>query len=181
MDRPTRGSAVGPALVVLAALGLCPAVFGQVVEGSAAPPLDPDLGLRPAVAPAGGDQPPPALRLAPPSLALAPPPPEAGEDRLWLRIVFPAEEKDLPAGHDVLLQLLIDGLDDPAGQRLRIRAYAGGADGAAARRLSLERALAIRSRLLAMGVDDRWIEVRALGGLGDTRPADRADIVMVGP
>jgi outer membrane protein OmpA-like peptidoglycan-associated protein len=69
--------------------------------------------------------------------------------------------------------------------RLQLMAYAGGEDMSAskARRLSLDRALAVRSYLMANGIDGTRMDVRALGNsildsaLG--APTDRVDIAMI--
>lgn len=121
---------------------------------------------------------PPGLRLIPPDLAAAAPP-ESGI--IWVRIVFDSGQENLAPVYDVLLQRLTNELDTRRGQRLRLRAYAGGADAAAARRTALARAMAVRRRLIAMGVDGQWIELRALGTLGAALPPDRVDVVVLPP
>lgn len=65
--------------------------------------------------------------------------------------------------------------------RLQVRAYAGatGDDKGSARRSSLKRALAVRSRLIEGGIRSTRIDVRALGVAGDDGPADRVDIYSV--
>lgn len=67
--------------------------------------------------------------------------------------------------------------------RVEILAYADlpGEGGRAARRLSLSRALAMRSRLIEEGVPDTRIDIRALGGETDRLPKDRLDLVVVQP
>lgn len=68
------------------------------------------------------------------------------------------------------------------GGRVTLKAYAGAAgdDGTNARRLSLKRALAVREILLSEGIAAERLNVRALGGVRDTGPLDRVDIVRVG-
>lgn len=69
--------------------------------------------------------------------------------------------------------------------RLQLLAYAGGEDISAskARRLSLARALAVRSFLMANGIDGARMDVRALGdriaGSPGGSPVDRVDIAMI--
>lgn len=74
--------------------------------------------------------------------------------------------------------------------RLQLIAYASGENMSAskARRLSLARALAVRSYLMARGIDGARMDVRALGdtalrsqGLGSPggAPADRVDVTMI--
>ena len=62
--------------------------------------------------------------------------------------------------------------DDNA--RLQLLAYAAGAENESskARRLSLSRALAVRSYLIAEGVRSTRIDVRALGNKTEAEPAD---------
>ncbi len=119
------------------------------------------------------------LRESPPPDGAAPPNPP-GDDR-WLRIVFAGEQENLAPVYDVLLQRLANGLDFARGQRLRLRAFSGADDPVAARRVALARAIAVRARLMTMGVDGQWIEVRALGSLAALPPRDRVDVIVTGP
>ncbi len=65
--------------------------------------------------------------------------------------------------------------------RVQVKAYAGQAGDLAgsARRLSLKRALAVRSHLIENGVRSTRIDVRALGVAHDGGPADRVDVEVV--
>lgn len=67
------------------------------------------------------------------------------------------------------------------GLRLQIVAYAVGEDDNAsqARRLSLSRALAVRSYLIDQGIRSTRMDVRALGNKFDSGPGDRVDLVIV--
>ena len=64
--------------------------------------------------------------------------------------------------------------------RVQLLAYGGnrGDKGSDARRLSLKRALAIRQVLIDDGVSADRIDVRAMGGVDDTGPADRVDVFV---
>ena len=66
-------------------------------------------------------------------------------------------------------------------ERLQIRAYARDADGrrSASRRLSLSRALAVRSYLIEKGIDSRRIDVRALGIPEDDSFPERVDLSFI--
>lgn len=67
--------------------------------------------------------------------------------------------------------------------RIQLKAYAGatGSDGGSgARRLSLSRALAVRTFLIERGVRSTRIDVRALGAAGDSGAPDRVDVVVLG-
>ncbi|MFO1248641.1 MAG: OmpA family protein [Alphaproteobacteria bacterium] len=64
--------------------------------------------------------------------------------------------------------------------RVELQAFGGakGDKGSDARRLSLKRALAIRQVLIDDGVSPDRIDVRAMGGVDDTGPADRVDVFV---
>ncbi|MEI7791226.1 MAG: OmpA family protein, partial [Alphaproteobacteria bacterium] len=64
--------------------------------------------------------------------------------------------------------------------RVELQAFGGvkGDKGSEARRLSLKRALAIRQVLIEDGVSPDRIDVRAMGGVDDTGPADRVDVFV---
>ena len=66
------------------------------------------------------------------------------------------------------------------GARVELQAFGGakGDKGSEARRLSLKRALAIRQVLIEDGVSPDRIDVRAMGGVDDTGPADRVDVFV---
>ncbi len=65
--------------------------------------------------------------------------------------------------------------------RLQLKAYAGGTGEtfSAARRLSLSRALAVRSFLIEQGIRSTRLDVRALGRAVDNEPPERVDIVLL--
>jgi outer membrane protein OmpA-like peptidoglycan-associated protein len=65
--------------------------------------------------------------------------------------------------------------------RVQLLAYASGTSETAsqARRLSLSRALAVRSFLISQGVRSTRMDVRALGNKAESGPADRVDAVLV--
>ena len=65
--------------------------------------------------------------------------------------------------------------------RLQLKAYAGGTGEtlSSARRLSLSRALAVRSFLIEQGIRSTRIDVRALGRAEDSGPPERVDIVLL--
>jgi outer membrane protein OmpA-like peptidoglycan-associated protein len=69
--------------------------------------------------------------------------------------------------------------NDPA-LRIELLAYAGQSREpvSQARRLSLSRALAARSKLIEQGVRSTRIDVRALGNKSAGGPADRIDIIV---
>jgi outer membrane protein OmpA-like peptidoglycan-associated protein len=95
-----------------------------------------------------------------------------------LQIAFAAGESKLPTTARDGLKTLADRLKAEEGLRLQLLAYAGGGDlsASAARRLSLSRALAVRSFLIENGVRSTRIDVRALGDKTTEQPINRVDI-----
>ena len=67
--------------------------------------------------------------------------------------------------------------------RLQLKAFAStnGDNISRARRLSLSRALAVRSFLIEQGLRSTRIDVRALGIARDGGAADRVDVVLLSP
>jgi outer membrane protein OmpA-like peptidoglycan-associated protein len=96
---------------------------------------------------------------------------------------FAKGQSDIPTdGRDVLTGIAARLAANP-GMRLQLVAYASGGSGddpIEARRLSLTRAVALRTYLIGQGVPSVRMDVRALGsrGAGDG-PADRVDLVVV--
>ena len=64
-------------------------------------------------------------------------------------------------------------------QRFQLTAYSSDKNPSKARRLSLMRAISIRSFLIKMGVDGNKITVRALGNNMDAELSNRVDIVLL--
>lgn len=94
------------------------------------------------------------------------------------RIVFTGEDTRLPEGAASMLDPLASEASGNDNIRIQLRAFAGGEDISAskARRLSLSRALAVRSYLIEQGVRSTRIDVRALGDKSDESPINRVDI-----
>jgi outer membrane protein OmpA-like peptidoglycan-associated protein len=126
----------------------------------------------------------------PPTAVIAPPPPPpvsgtaataAKPTSGGLQLTFSATETDLsPASVEAIKQ--VAGSEAAGTATYNVLAYAAGSpnDPSAARRLSLSRALAVRSALMADGVPSSRIYVRALGSQADDGPADRVDINRLG-
>lgn len=108
-----------------------------------------------------------------PSVASLPP---ASQNSL--RISFKSGKSKLPASSQTNLKELADHLRARADNRVQLLAYAGGENLSAskARRLSLSRALAVRSYLIGQGVRSTRIDVRALGNKTTEEPFDRVDV-----
>ena len=95
---------------------------------------------------------------------------------------FAGEDTALDADGKNELSGLAQAMSDDESIRAQVIAFASG-DGLSAskaRRLSLSRALAIRSYLIENGVDSRRIDVRALGDKATDEPKNRVDVKVVG-
>jgi len=172
-----------------------PAAPAATPEKPAAPEATPTAAAPPAAPPS------PVPTTAPPSPATvtvmntppSPPPPSpvkptpaaapataaAGEPT---RIIFAGSATDLPDDAKAGLDALARRLADDGHLRLQLAAYAGGSSDQAnqARRISLQRALAVRGYLMERGVANTRMDVRALGNRSEgSDPPDRVDIVML--
>jgi outer membrane protein OmpA-like peptidoglycan-associated protein len=130
----------------------------------AAPEPAPEPVAEPAPAPEE------AVASLPPADAVAP-----GQ----VRITFPEGSTEIPANAIPDLDALAASLLADEASRIQLLAYASGAEDAAsrARRISLSRALAVRSYLIGKGVRSTRMDVRALGNTVPGDPADRVDII----
>ena len=95
-----------------------------------------------------------------------------------LRVSFDQDQTKLPINSKKPLISLAESLKGTTNQRLQIMAYAGGPSlsSSLARRMSLSRALAIRSFLIENGVRSTRIDVRALGNKTTEEPLNRVDL-----
>jgi outer membrane protein OmpA-like peptidoglycan-associated protein len=94
--------------------------------------------------------------------------------------MFDAESSQLPSAIKPALDTLAGRLAADPDMRVQLRAYAAGdaETPSQARRLSLYRALAVRSYLIEQGVRSTRMDVRALGNRYEQEPADRVDVVL---
>ncbi len=148
------------------------------VPAPAAPPPPPRVAAAPpAPAPAAAPPPPPQQTAARPPPAALPPAAPAGSGP---RLVFGAGSSELPAGADSTLKDMAQRLNADDSLRLQVVAYADGTPEQAsqARRLSLSRALTVRSYLISQGVRSTRIDVRALGSRATDGPPDRVDLLI---
>jgi outer membrane protein OmpA-like peptidoglycan-associated protein len=150
----------------------------------AAPPPSLPAAPPPTIALAPVPQPPPADHAAPP-----PPPPisdtstsAANAAGAGLQVTFGREETDLSPSSAAAIQNLVRTAPQGNNISINVVAYAAGTpeDPSTARRLSLSRALAVRSALIADGVSSARIYVRALGAQAGDGPADRVDLSLLG-
>lgn len=119
-----------------------------------------------------------------------PPPPKAptAEPNLVaqgapVRLLFDDGQSAFTDSMAPTLSSLIKDLKSDSKRRVQLLAYAAPPNGNAskARRLSLSRALSVRSYLMAQGIGSTRMDVRALGGRGKGGPANRVDIMVVVP
>ena len=95
-----------------------------------------------------------------------------------MQIAFPAGDSRVPGAAQAGLKDLAERMKANESLRLQIVAYATGDDltASTARRLSLSRALAVRTLLIEYGVRSTRIDVRALGDKVTDQPANRVDL-----
>jgi outer membrane protein OmpA-like peptidoglycan-associated protein len=97
-----------------------------------------------------------------------------------ITIIFEDSEKEIKAGEKDKLSAFANNLLSGKDMRLQLKSYASDINesSSGARRLSLARALAVRSFLIEAGVNSTKIDVRALGAKNEDGPADRVDLVV---
>lgn len=128
--------------------------------------------------------PPPIVNATPPKPPVTP---DGGGDAEalgdGLRVKFAANRSDISPETEATLRRFAAGVPDAEGVALDLRAYAAGVpdDASVARRLSLSRALAVRTALLADGLPSTRIFVRALGSNTGDGPVDRVDVIVTKP
>lgn len=132
------------------------------------------------MAAAAAPAPPPPAPFPAAQVATLPPAGQAVDGRVG-QIDFAAGATEMPPVARTTLDKTIAELKRDEASRLQIVAYATGGDeaGSQARRLSLSRALAVRSYLIDQGVRSTRMDVRALGNRSPDGPADRVDMVLV--
>jgi len=110
------------------------------------------------------------------------PPPADMPSGTEFRVVYPDDMAQTLSPADTrLLNGIAARLRQDENARLEIRGYASGTPetNRESRRLSLERALAVRSYLIDQGVRRTRIDVRALGPTAPQAPTDRVDLLLV--
>jgi outer membrane protein OmpA-like peptidoglycan-associated protein len=175
-----------------------PAAAKPANTGTASKPVTP-------VAPNVAEAPPPNANLPPPiavptrpASPVSPPPVAAdaptrteplksATGNMGIRVVFGAGRSDINPATETAIRTLVHGDQTqppaPQGASFTITCFAAGTpeDPSSPRRLSLSRALAVRSVLISQGVPSVRIYVRAFGpaspGFADG-PPDRADVVV---
>jgi len=189
--QPERKMATPPPAIAVSSEPL-PATAPKVASAAPAPaptpapqPLTPTVAPPPAPAPApapapvASNAPAPAEKPAATKQAmLTPPAPAANADGgANLSIPFAVDGAELGDDAKRALLAVAKRTDADASTQLLILAYSSGDDASKARRLSLSRALAVRSFLKDQGVPSARIEVRALGNKVPEGSPDRVDLV----
>lgn len=138
---------------------------------------------------------PPAADLQPvpppPMASTAPPPPPPVSDtattraepiQAGIQVLFDATTTDLSPASLAAIKAFAATAPAADSVSFNVLAYAAGKtdDPSVARRLSLSRALAVRSALVAEGVASTRIYVRALGSQTAGGPPDRVDLSLLG-
>jgi outer membrane protein OmpA-like peptidoglycan-associated protein len=141
-----------------------------------APP--PGVSLPPIVVqpPAGKPEPPPVPPIAADAGGGAAPIKDG------LRVLFATSRADLTESTQAAIKTYLNSVPRTESTSFDVTAYAAGGpeDPSTPRRLSLSRALAIRSVMLADGVASVRIYLRALGAAHADGPEDRVDVVALG-
>ena len=154
-----------------------------------APAAAPAKPARQTVATAASPPPPAAIPPVPANAPPAPPPlaspsaaPAAPARPITASIAFPPDKSSLPpsATHDLTVLGKQAAASPTATVNVLAYAPADPHDPSAARRLSLDRALAIRSVLVAAGVPSGRIYLRALGSSAPAGAVNEAQISMLG-
>lgn len=177
-----------------------------IQQRASAPPLPVSPPAAPSFKPGAPTRvapPPPAPTLAPPPAPPAPlaarptPKPAAQPTQTAALTSAPATGGKLAAGQQFRLMFgagaaavenaaggqldnIAKSLKADESLRLQLLAYSGGGaqTPSQARRMSLSRALAVRSRLIKEGVRSTRIDVRALGNKSEGGPPDRVDVIV---
>ncbi len=177
----------------------------KTAEKPAAAPQTATASPPPTASPTTSTPPPATLPTAPPdTIALvpvppppaatqpaAPPPPPPISDNsasaatttgAGLRVTFGAGQSDLSPASAAAIKTIVQSASAGDGASFNVLAYAAGTpeDPSTARRLSLARALAVRSALMADGIASSRIYVRALGATGGDEAPDRVDLAVMG-
>ena len=173
-------SSPAPAPANSGPMSLAPATLAPKVTPAPAPVPAPTPAPAPAPAPsAAPSQGPGPVALTAQQPSAPENAPAAGTQESLSTIVFDKDSARLPDGARDTLAHLASRMTEDATLEVQLLAYAAGDEENAskARRLSLSRALAVRSFLIDQGVRSTRIEVRALGNNVPDGSPDRVDII----
>ncbi|WNJ99001.1 OmpA family protein [Thalassospiraceae bacterium LMO-JJ14] len=156
----------------------------KTVTASAPPPPPPPVST-------GAPPPPPmpseAAAIAPPAPPAASKPAEQASTSTAtpadgpVKVVFNNDDTKLSADGQSALESVLEKLSAEEKSRVQLMAYAAGDDltSSKARRISLSRALSVRSYLIEKGVRSTRIDVRALGDKSEGEPKNRVDVNVI--
>ncbi len=125
---------------------------------------------------------------AAPAVSAAPAPTEQAStstatpaDDGTVKVIFNGGDTKLSADGQAAVDKVLSEIEKSDGVRVQLMAYAVGDDLTAsqARRISLSRALSVRSYLIEKGVRSSRIDVRALGDKGEGEPKNRVDVNLI--
>ncbi len=187
--KPVAKAKPAPAPEAPPAAAAAPAPTPQAKTPPAAPQAPRPAATLPAT-------PPPGVSLAPivvePPAAKPEPPPtppiaaDAGGGVQpiadGLRVLFATSRTDMTESTETAIKVYLGSVPHTESTSFNVTAYAAGGpeDPSTPRRLSLSRALAIRSVMIADGVASARIYLRALGAAHGDGPVDRVDVVALG-
>jgi len=173
---PAALAAPAPPKLIAPAAPPAPAPPAAVI-GVAPPPVPVIPPVAPPDAPMAPVPPPPISAKAATTVDALP-----QKDGKGVRLDFATGESDLTQGTADAVKALVDAAPKDDATTFNVLAYATGIpeDPSTARRLSLSRALSVRSALMAYGVPTTHIYVRALGAQAGDGPADRVDVMVMG-
>jgi outer membrane protein OmpA-like peptidoglycan-associated protein len=115
------------------------------------------------------------------SLPSGTPPAVIGDNGNKVTVNFAEGVTDMPAGAENFLADIVKRMKSDSTLRLQLKGYAGSNSGppSQARRVSLFRALSVRTYLMKQGVRSTRVDVRALGAKNDGEGrSDRVDVVF---
>lgn len=150
------------------------------------PPAAPQPAAPQPATPQATTQPAPQATPRPAEQRVAALPPQGGASSQpapsgVTRLSFGFNQAELDQAARAQMQAVTKRLQDNESLRVQLLAYAGGegVSSSQARRLSLSRALAVRSHLIEQGIRSTRMDVRALGDTDKDGPADRVDIRII--
>ncbi|MDA0663560.1 MAG: OmpA family protein, partial [Proteobacteria bacterium] len=114
-----------------------------------------------------------------PQVASRTPPTETAADGT-ISIGFDGEQSDLPASATGPLDALIERMNQDTNIRIRLNGYASAAGDSPskARRISLFRALAVRTYMMKNGIRSTRIDIHALGNKGEQDDQNKVDVII---
>ena len=103
---------------------------------------------------------------------------EGSVDGGKVTVFFAPKSTDIPPGTEPFFKKMVNQVKADKSLRLQLRGYAGSAEGSVsqARRVSLFRALSVRTYLMKRGVRSTRMDIRALGNKVEKGNLDRVDI-----